>query len=114
LVETEGSVRAIGVDGLVGQLPVNSADEFGEFGVLGELCLLCPEELPLEPGIMGKVARPLSVRAIDPVLGSGDAPRSNLTSPEVVVIRVGSNRIVQGQVLGILLIMCVHHDSELA
>ena len=113
-VETEGSVRAVGVDGLVGQLSVNPADELGEFGVHGELFLLRPEELPLEVGVLGKVARPFIVRAIDPVLGPCDAPGSNLTDPEVVVMGIGFDSIVQSLVPGIALTLRVHHDSVLA
>jgi len=108
LVETEGPARVIGVDGLVGQLPVNPADKLGEFGVIGELFLLRLEELPFEPGIMGKVASPLIVRAVDPVLGPCDAPGSDLTDPEVVEVRVGClDGLCQSQVFGIALVACV-------
>jgi hypothetical protein len=108
LVETERSARVIGVDGLVGQLPVNPADELGEFGVLGELFLLRLEELPFEPGIMGKVASPFIVRAVDPVLGSCDASGSNLSGSEVVEVGVGClDGLCQSQVFGIALVACV-------
>ena len=77
------------MDGLVSQLPVNPFDEFGELGVPGESFLLCPVVFPFEAGIMAEVARPFTVRPINPVVGPCDASGSNLTGSEVVKVGIG-------------------------
>ena len=103
------------MDGLVGQLSVNPADELEEFGVPGEFFLLHPEGLLLEVGVLAEVARPFIVRVIDPVLGPCDASGSNLADPEVVVMRIGGfDRVEQSQVSGIALTLRVHHDIVFA
>jgi hypothetical protein len=103
------------VDGLVGQLSVNPADELGEFGVPDEFSLLPLEGLLLEVGVLAEVARPIIVRVIDPVLGPCDASGSNLADPEVVVMGIGGfDRVEQRQVSGIALTLRVHHDIVFA
>ena len=111
----EGSVRAVEVDGLVGQLSVNPADEFEELGVPGEFFLLLLEGLLFEVGVLTEVARPILVRVIDPVLRPCDASGSNLTDPKVVVVGIGGfDRFDQSQVPGIAFALRVHHDCVFA
>ena len=49
------------MDGLVGQLLINPADETGESGVPGKCLLLIPEGLLFEVIILTEIASPLFV-----------------------------------------------------
>ena len=79
MVEPEGSIRLVKVDGLVGQLAIDPADEAGELGVIGKCVLLIPEGLPFEASIPTEVACPLLVSIEDPALWPCDA--SQLPAP---------------------------------
>ena len=99
------------VDGLVGQLSVDPADELGELVITYECSLLFPEVLRLEASVSSKVDCPISVSVIDPVLRPCDAPGSNLTGPEVVVVRVRiSDGLGQSQVPAIADALRVRHN----
>ena len=85
MVEPEGSIRVVKVDGFVDQLSIDPADEAGEVGVPGKCLLLIPEGLLLEVSILTEIATPLLVGVEGPTLWPCDA-----TDPEV--IEVGSAR----------------------
>ena len=76
------------MDGLVGQLSVNPADEAGELGVPGKCLLLIPEGLLFEVIILTEIASPLNVGVEDPALWPCDAAWGDLTDPEVIEVGI--------------------------